>query len=602
MPILDFKGKQFVYTHHLSVPFRTLEIDPVKSLSRDGTPSLDDNLIIHGDNLHALKALLPTYAGKVNCIYIDPPYNTGTEGWCYSDRVNSPLMREWLKKEANPVDKEDLERHDKWLSMMWPRLQLLRELLADDGAIFISIDDNEAGVLRVMMDEIFGESNFVANFVWQSKDTPGNNSSGVAETHNHILFYRKSDLFKPSLLERSEDQIANYSNPDNDPRGDWLGTPLTRAEYRERDYYPLKNKTGREVYPPKGSSWRRPPQVLRRLESEDRIYWGKDGNAEFPVEKKFLKEVKSGVVNQTWWPYTFAGSTRNASAEIKAIFGEKIFDTPKPALLIKRILEIATDDDSLVLDSFAGSGTTAHAVLALNKEDDGNRRFILVEMEDYADRLTAERVRRVMSGYESEEVQHHVLFEQNITYTRLKNADRLLKEIEEIEAAAAPRFDTIRKEVKEGVLIVTGEKQVTEHAEGLGGSFTFCTLGEEINVTSLLKGNDLPSYESLARYVFFTATGKTLGDLPKRRPDWFIGETDLYRVHLIYQPDREFLRGQEAALNAEMVDIITGGKGVKAPKKALVFASVKFMGQRELTERNIEFCQIPYAIHRILGD
>ena len=183
--------------------------------------------------------------------------------------------------------------------------------------------------------------------------------------------------------------------------------------------------------------------------------------------------------------------------------------------------------------------------MTINK-DGGNRKFILVEMEDYADQVTAERVRRVINGVPTAK-------------------DEALK-------------------------------------KGLGGSFTYCTLGEEINIASLLKGESVPSYEALARYVFYTATGKTLGDLPKLRPDWFIGETGLYTVHLIYQPDREFLRGQDAALNAEMVDIIAGGKGRKAAKKALVFAAVKFMGQKELTERNIEFCQLPYAIHRILGD
>ena len=176
-----------------------------------------------------LKALLPRYAGKVKCIYIDPPYNTGNEGWIYNDNVNSPLMKEWLK-ENKPVDGEDLERHDKWLCMMWPRLHLLRELLSDDGVIFISIDDNEQHHLRMMMDEIFGEGNFVANFVWQSKDTPGNNSSGIAVTHNHVVAYRRSSSFAPNLLERSEKQKCNYSNPDNDPRGNWLAAPLTRSE------------------------------------------------------------------------------------------------------------------------------------------------------------------------------------------------------------------------------------------------------------------------------------------------------------------------------------------------------------------------------------
>ena len=164
MPSLDFKGKQFVYTHHLTVPFRELVVDAKKSLPAKGKPSMDDNLIIHGDNLHALKALLPRYAGKVKCIYIDPPYNTGNEGWCYNDNVRSPLMKEWVER-GNPVEREDMERHDKWLSMMWPRLSLLRELLSDDGAIFISIDDNEQHHLRDLMDEIFGADNFVANIV-----------------------------------------------------------------------------------------------------------------------------------------------------------------------------------------------------------------------------------------------------------------------------------------------------------------------------------------------------------------------------------------------------------------------------------------------------
>src|SRR5690554_599300 len=215
MPTLEFKGKQFVYSHHLGVPFRELQVVPDKSLPAKGQkPSLDDNLIIHGDNLEALKALLPTHAGKVDCIFIDPPYNTGNEGWCYNDNVRSPLMKEWLKKSANPVDKEDLERHDKWLCMMWPRLELLRELMAEHGAIFVTIDDNEAHRLRLIMDEIFGEENFLANFTWQSKDTPGNNSTGIAETHNHVIMYRKSAQYAGKLLERNDDQIANYTNPD----------------------------------------------------------------------------------------------------------------------------------------------------------------------------------------------------------------------------------------------------------------------------------------------------------------------------------------------------------------------------------------------------
>jgi adenine-specific DNA-methyltransferase len=359
------------------VPFHLLKDVPELSCGDPGS----GNLIVQGDNLVALKALLPYYAKQVKCIYIDPPYNTGNENWVYNDNVNSSVIRQWLGKVVGR-EGETLDRHDRWLCMMYPRLMLLHQFLKDDGAIFISIDDVEVAHLRKMMDEIFGPQNLVANLVWQSKDTPGNNATGVAETHNHILLYRRSEEFAPYLLARNERQIANYSNTDNDPRGSWLAAPLTRVEHRERDYYALKNPVGREVFPPKGSSWRRPPDKMKTLAAEQRIWWGKNGDAEFPMEKKFLSEAKEGVVNQSWWPYEFAGSTRNASAEMKDLFeGTKVFDTPKPTQLIRVIIQMSCSPDDIVLDSFAGSGTTGHAVLQLNKQDGGNRRFILVEME-----------------------------------------------------------------------------------------------------------------------------------------------------------------------------------------------------------------------------
>jgi len=603
MPTLDFKGKSFVYAHHLSVPFRELAIDAKKSLPAKGQkPSLDDNLIIHGDNLHALKALLPVYAGKVDCIYIDPPYNTGNEGWCYNDNVRSPLMKEWLKKSANPVDKEDLERHDKWLCMMWPRLQLLRELLADTGAIFVTIDDNESHRMRSLMDEIFGEQNFLATFVWQSKDTPGNNATGIAETHNYVLLYRKSSAYSASLLERSEEQIATYTNPDDDKRGPWLAAPLIRGEHRDRDYYALTNRAGRKVYPPKGSSWRRPPDKMKWLEKDKRIWWGKDGDAEFPMEKKFLSEAKAGVVNQTWWPYEFAGSTRNAGAELKEIFdGEKPFETPKPRMLVQRMLEMATDESSIVMDSFAGAGTTAHAVLALNKKDGGDRKFILVEMEGHADKLTAERVRRVIKGYKFEGTQREELHRESLNWTKLKNADELLRKAEGFDLLEKHRFDHIAKSVEVGELVVTGEKKISEKIEGLGGSFAFATLGPEMTLDKLL-ADGLPTFEALAKYVFFTATGRTLSELPKGKAAGagYIGGTDLYRVHLFYKPEKKWLQSNEAALTEKLVDEMLAVNPEK--KKLLVFAAAKFMSQRELAQRGVDFCQLPYAIHRILGD
>ena len=367
MPTLDWLNRSTAFTTAAQVPYRLLD-----TVSTHGdAASAQGNLLIQGDNLEALKALLPFYRGKVKCIFIDPPYNTQSAFEHYDDNLE----------------------HSQWLSMMLPRLQLLRELLSEDGSIWVTIDDNEGHYLKVLMDEVFGRRNFVANVVWQSKDTPGNNAAGMAETHNHLLVARKSGAFKFSLLPRNEEQLANYTNPDDDPRGAWLAAPLTRAEFRERDYYALKNRVGKEVFPPKGSSWRRPPDKMKWLQADDRIWWGKQGDAEFPMEKKFLSEAKEGVVNKTWWPYEFAGSTRNASAELKALFeGQKVFDTPKPEKLLQRIFEIATNPNDLVLDSFLGSGTTAAVAHKMG------RRWIGIEMGEHAATHCLPRLEKVIAG------------------------------------------------------------------------------------------------------------------------------------------------------------------------------------------------------------
>jgi adenine-specific DNA-methyltransferase len=353
---------------------RVLLEDPEKSYHaqhRFSDHDLFDNRLIFGDNLLALKALEQEFAGKVKCAFIDPPYNTGSAFAQYDDGIE----------------------HSLWLSLMRDRLELLHSLLSLDGSLWISIDDNECHYLKVLCDEVFGRSQFVANIVWQSKDTPGNNASAIAETHNHILVYRRDSGFRPRLLERSEKQIANYSNPDKDPRGPWLAAPLTRAEHRDRDYYALTNPAGKKVFPPKGSSWRRPPDKMKWLQSDNRIWWGKKGDAEFPMEKKFLSEAKAGVTNQTWWPYEFAGSTRNASAEMKGLFeGAKAFDTPKPEKLVQRVLDVATDEGDLVLDSFAGSGTTGAVAHKMG------RRWIMVELGEHCHTHIVPRIKKVIDG------------------------------------------------------------------------------------------------------------------------------------------------------------------------------------------------------------
>ncbi|WP_397596973.1 site-specific DNA-methyltransferase [Silanimonas sp.] len=536
MPTLNWIGKDAVVKHHKDVPFRLLE--PVSALSVGDVDS--GNLIVQGDNLLALKALLPRYAGQVKCIYIDPPYNTGNEGWVYNDNVNSPEIRRWLG-EVVGKEGETLDRHDRWLCMMYPRLMLLKQFLREDGAIFVSIDDNEVANLRLLMDEVFGASNFVAHIVQQAKDTPGNNTGGIAATHDHLLVFSRTARFVPSLLPRDAKQLATYKNPDADPRGPWLGAPLTRGEFRERDYFPLMTPRGGQVFPPKGTCWRRPKDVLDRLVAENRLWWGKDGSASFPMEKKFLSEVKEGVVPQTWWSYEFSGSTRNANAEMKDVFaGERAFDTPKPSRLVQRILQIASDKDSLVLDSFAGSGTTAHAVLKQNAEDGGNRRFILVEMDEgIARNVTAERVKRVAQGY-----------------TNAKG----------------------------------------EAVPGLGSGFQFCTLGKPLFDARGHISNEV-RFAELARFVWFMETGMGLPATRASRKaadttSPLLGVHEGRAVYLLYNgilKDRSIDGGN--VLTTPLLEHLPAHEGPR-----VVYGARCAIGAERLRALGIVFKQLPYHL------
>jgi len=487
MPEIVFKGKEYVYNHHLSVPYRPLVAHAEKGI---GAPDLAGNLVIHGDNLAALKGLLPRYAGQVDLIFIDPPYNTGNEGWCYSDNVNSPIMREWLS--SNPVDGEDLLRHDKWLCMMWPRLVLLRELLAECGSLWITLDDNEVHRARMVLDEVFGEDNFVATCIWHKMDSPKNTAQHFSVDHDYVLVYAKRlSEWKLNLLPRTDEMLARYQNPDGDPRGPWLLSDLDARNVYSKGLYAITTPKGRVIPgPPKGKYWRISEEKFKEYDADNRIWWGADGNAA-PNIKRFLGEVKDGVVPQTLWHWQEVGSTRNAKTELLNIWAggadeHDVFVTPKPTGLVERVLAIGARPDALVLDSFAGSGTTAHAVLKANAKDGGTRRFILVEGEDYADTLTAERVRRAIEGYAWTGTQRETLYEHKLTFTQLKNADKLLAEVEAIKAregfadgdladrglapedGAPRRFDAIETKVEDGVLRVQGVRRISERAPGLG--------------------------------------------------------------------------------------------------------------------------------------
>ena len=593
MAELNFKGKEFVYNHHLAVPFRPLVPHEDKGI---GPVALDGNLVIHGDNLHALKSLLPLYAGKVDCIFIDPPYNTGNEGWCYNDNVNAPMIKEWL--DSNPVGIEDGLRYDKWCAMMWPRLRLLLELLADEGLIFVTIDNNEQHHLRCLLDEVFGESGFIAEIAWQKSYSPSNDAVGIDALHDTIFVYSKIEKPKISLLERTEKQDAAYENADNDPRGLWKPGDSTRPEHRDYAYYPIETPSGKTVWPAAGRSWVFTKEELPNLVENNLLYFGVKGDAK-PSIKQFLNKVRQGLTPTTWWPHGETGHNDQAKKEIKRIIsGGLPFQTPKPLGLLRRVVSLVPENDAIFLDSFAGSATTAHAVLEANKHDQGNRRFILVEMENYADQLTAERVRRVINGYDFKGTQKTELMREKITWSKLQKARKLTETIEKIENLHGHEYDAIKKAVKDGELIVTGEKAVAERAEGLGGTFTYCTLGDPVELDKVLSGETLPSYAGIGAALFHMATNRALDPAIVREDEFYLGATEGQHVWLIYRPDLEWLKTPEAALTLTRAKAFTE---TDPEKRHLVFAPARYVSQKMLAEQNIpvEFVPLPFALYRI---
>ncbi|MBO7062252.1 MAG: site-specific DNA-methyltransferase [Fibrobacter sp.] len=388
MPSLTWIGKDAVLNHHLDVPYRVLE---KKYDFGDGEPG---NKIIHGDNLEALKSLLPEYEGRVKCIYIDPPYNTGNENWVYNDNVNSPKIKKWLGQVVGK-ESEDLTRHDKWLCMMYPRLKLLQKLLSNDGAIFISIDDNEQANLKLVCDEIFGAGNFVGELIWKKKQGGGNDSNNIVVEHEYVISYAKL-LSSFSLGLDTNYQLDEKLYPFEDAKGKYGLITLDKAsiQFSPSLVYEIISPSGEKLKPRivkgKQSCWRWSKEKVSK-QYNDLVF--KNGK----VYTKYYRPL--GVTQRSLLVDTVYGRTESGNDDIKAIFDIKPFDYPKPVALTKHLLSIATDKSSTILDSFAGSGTTAHAVLNLNKQDGGNRKFILVEMEDYAETITAERVRRVIDGY-----------------------------------------------------------------------------------------------------------------------------------------------------------------------------------------------------------
>ncbi|MDA8420640.1 MAG: site-specific DNA-methyltransferase [Pseudomonadota bacterium] len=367
MPFLDWVNKNQAKEATHEVPYHLLKLESVHG----DLSGANENLLIQGDNLLALKALIPFYAGRVKCIYIDPPYNTQSAFDHYDDRLE----------------------HSQWLSMMYPRLVLLRDLLAEDGSIWVSIDDREAHYLKVLMDEVFGRGNFVASVIWRKNYSPKSTAKHFSEDHDYLLVYgRSAEKWVPNLMPRTERQDKAYKNPDKDPRGVWKTSDLSARNPYSLGIYPVECPSGRAISgPPKGRYWSISKEKLLELDADGRIWWGKNGDA-IPQMKRFLSDVKQGVVPQTFWPYEEVGHTQDAKKEIVKLFGDDVFGTPKPERLMQRVLQIGSNSGDLILDSFLGSGTTAAVAHKMG------RRYIGIEMGEHGRTHCLPRLQKVIEG------------------------------------------------------------------------------------------------------------------------------------------------------------------------------------------------------------
>lgn len=543
MPTLKWIGKDKIINYHNEVPFCSL--NEKKEYSVNGNET--ENLLIKGDNLEALKALLPFYYNRIKAIYIDPPYNTGNENWRYNDNVSSPEIRSWLGKVVGG-EAEDLSRHDKWLCMMYPRLKLLWELLDEDGVIFASIDDNELYNLRTVMSAIFGESNFIALLPTVMNLKGNQDQFGFAGTHEYIVVFAKNRScakIKQFTLEEEEIEEWEVDEFGYFKKGANLKSTGVNAprEKRPNLYFPIyvslnneillerRYDTDVEIYPitdGREMSWRWSKERIRN-ESHNLMVRGEgDSVVIYKKQRPAIGDLPSRKPKTLFYKPEY--SSGNGTNQIRQIFGSKIFDNPKPLDLIKDIVYLATDENDIILDSFAGSGTTAHAVLDLNKEDGGNRKFILVEMEnDIAEKVTAERLRRVIHGY---------------SYKKSNG-----------------------EEVK---------------VEGLGGGLKFLELGAPLfDKHKQLIGQ--PSYEELAGYIYFTETRSVIDWGKANRDDWYVGESGGVHYFIIY--------GGKSELGEEFLEIARRYLG-----KKVAYADVVMIDDDELERFDIVFKQIPYEI------
>ena len=557
MPTLQFKGKNIIWNHHLAVPFHTLDEMPDLHYNPD---KANGNMIIEGDNLIALKALLPQFAGRINAIYIDPPYNTGNEGWIYNDKVNSPLIKDWIGKE---VSKDDLTRHDKWLCMMVPRLKLLFQLLSESGVIFISIDDNELSNLISFCNEIFGEENLIGILPRITKKA-GKTSDNISKNTDYIVIYKRVGNLEFEKIE-IDDEGYIHSDEYEEERGKYkLSQTLDYSSIQYSASLDYEIELEGEIFRPGNSTKEEMEErIIRNPKSDWCWRWSKP-LFEFGLEKGFIviKESRNGkrIYTKTYSNATIENtssgyqiklierkknattlefidnqySNDNSRKEIEKIFGYKAFDYSKPSVLIKKIMELASDKNSIILDSYAGSGSTMHAVMQLNKEDGGNRKCIMVQMPENS---KAEPDKNIC---------------KDITRERVKRA--------------IDKFN-------------------------LDSGFKYYRLGIPLDAETMLAGQ-LPTYKQFAKYVYYLCTGENLEAEDKiNEADFYVGEYGKQAIYLVYKQDYETLT--RMALNLTFAEKI---KEQQPDKKRIVYAPSCFLDEEYLTDNQIEYVGIPYNL------
>lgn len=542
MPTLQFKGKNTIWNHHLSIPYHTLdEINDLDYKPKDG----EGNLIIEGDNLIALKALLPNYRNKIKCIYIDPPYNTGNENWVYNDNVNNTLMKDWLGK---VVGKDDLTKHDKWLCMMVPRLKLLRELLSKNGVILISINDKELPNLISIMNEVFLEQNFATNFVWRKKAGGGNDSDAIAIEHEYIVCYSLGDS-SIHKIEQDEKSLKKYNGEDEKilTHGKFNLKNLNDRSLNDSSglHYDIETPDG-TILSGEKNQWKCIEKTFFQRLNDNRIVFKKQKNIWNVYYKIYLNEEKGEL--RTDEKGNIIQKGRNVSSilynvalnkdgndELKFLFDkEKFFDYPKPSTLVKYFLNFCSTKDDIILDSFAGSGTTAQAVMELNAEDGGNRKFILIQMKEET----------------KDEPNKNIC--KDITRERVKRAIDKYK-------------------YKSG--------------------FKYLRVGIPIDAETMLAGN-LPDYKQLAKFVYYLCTGENLKETNEiNEKNYFVGNFGSSAIYLIYKKDFESLKN--LALTLELAEKF---KKENKKKRLIVYAPACFLDEEYLTENQISFVGIPYNL------